>query len=139
MRRESGFALVESILVSLVLLIPIVWGLTVLSEIHKAALASTAAVREAGADAAASTTPESATAAIAAAVRGAFVDEGLDASSAKVGADTPAGLARGGTVVVEVSYPVAVFQAPFLGRVSSPVIWVRATHVARIDPYRSRP
>lgn len=139
MREDEGQALIEAILVSLILLVPVIWGLTVLSDLHKAALASTAAVREAGADAAASTSSQRADAAIEAAVQGAFSDEGLEASRARVSVSAPRGLARGGTVEVRVSYPVAVFEAPFLGRVSRPVVWVRADHVARIDPYRSRP
>jgi hypothetical protein len=138
MRRQSGFALVESILVSLVLLMPLVWGLTVLSQLHQAALASNAAAREAGTDAAGSTSATSAGAVVDAAVRSAFADEGLDPTQAKVAVSIPSGFARGGTVVVHIAYPVAAFQAPFLGKVSTPVIWVRATHVAQIDPYRSR-
>lgn len=139
MRNQRGQALLEAVLVALILMVPILWGLTVLSQLHQAALASTAAVREAGTDAARSTDPGAAQRAVRVAVAGAFADQGLDPSLATVAVDAPAGLERGGTVEVRVAYPVRVFQAPLLGSVSAPVVWVRAVHVARIDPYRSRP
>jgi hypothetical protein len=50
----------------------------------------------------------------------------------------PPALRRGGAVEVEVSLPVSVLQAPFLGRIAGPAIWVNARHVTRIDLFRSR-
>jgi hypothetical protein len=135
--RQSGFALIETVLLGLLFLIPLVWALGVLSELHRAALATTAAAREAGVDAARSPDVASADGAVRSAVTRAFADEGLQAGDARVNWSGGAGLERGGTVEIEVSYPVTVFQAPILGRVAGPSVWVRAQHAVRVDPYRS--
>ncbi len=135
--RERGMATVETLLLGLLLLVPLVWALGVLSELHRAALAGAAAAREAGFDAARSATTAEAQRRIDAAVAGAFADHGLDPAAARV-EWTTRGLERGGSVEVRVSYPTPVVQAPFLGSVSGPAVWVRASHVARVDPYRSR-
>lgn len=136
-REECGFALLEAIMLSLVLLFPIVWMLTVASEMHRGALAATAAVREAGNEAARSADRTSADLAVRRAVEEALTDHGLDASSARVRFSSD--FRRGGAVEVQVSYPVTVLRAPLLGDVGGPVIWIRASHAARIDPFRSVP
>lgn len=136
--HEAGQALTETILLALILLVPFIWGLGVLSELHKAALATSAAAREAGFDAARTWHPAEADDAIDRAVARALVDEGLDPALARVRWSTGSSLARGAPVEVEVSYPVTVVQAPLLGRVSGPSIWMKARHAARTDPYRSR-
>ena len=137
-RDESGLAIVETLLLGLLLLVPLIWGLTVLSELHRAALATTAAAREAGFDAARASTLPEAQRRVDAAVAAAFADHGLDPADARVEWVRP-DLVRGAAVEVEVSYAIAVFQAPFLGRVAGPEVWVKASHVARVDRYRSRP
>jgi hypothetical protein len=136
-RRQSGFALIETLLLGLLFLIPLVWALGVLAELHQAALASTAAAREAGIDAARASNMVDAGMAVEDAVARAFADEGLEAEDAHVAWSAGAGLGRDGIVEVEVTYPVTVLQAPLLGQVSGPSIWVRAAHSVRIDPYRS--
>ena len=124
-------------MLGLLLLAPLVWALGVLADLHRGALAATAAAREAGFDAAHAPSPAAAAVAVDEAVAGAFADQGLEASSARVRwSATP--FARGAPVEVTVAYPVTVLQAPLLGRVAGPSIWVRAAHVARIDPYGSR-
>jgi hypothetical protein len=135
--RDEGLATIETLLLGLLLLVPLMWGLGVLSEIHRAALAGTAAAREAGFDAARSSTRAEAQRRIDAAVASAFADHGLDPEHGRVEWVTGS-LERGGSVEVRVSYETPVFQAPFLGEVSGPSIWVHASHVARVDPYRSR-
>ena len=137
--REDGQALVETILASLVLLIPVMWLLAVLAEIHSGALAAAAGAREAGFEAARSSDLTSAATAVDAAVARAFEDQGLGPERARVRWDAPHGLGRGGTVEVEVSYGVPVVQFPLLGVAGGPAIDVNARHRARIDPYRSRP
>lgn len=137
-RRELGQALVESILLGLVLLVPLVWGLGVLAQLHSAALASTAAVREAAFDAARTSGMADADRAIQSAIARAFADNGLDPSQAHVQWTSSTGLERGGTVEIRVEYPVSALQAPFIGGIEGPAIWVGASHVARIDPFRSR-
>ncbi|MFN2587197.1 MAG: hypothetical protein ABR613_03615 [Actinomycetota bacterium] len=136
-RAERGMATIETLLLGLLLVTPLVWGLGVLSELHRAALAGAAAVREAGFDAARASTRAEAQRRIDAAVAAAFADHGLDPAAARV-EWTTGGLERGGAVAVRVSYPIPVLQAPFLGRVAGPSVWIRASHDARIDPYRSR-
>ena len=136
-RRQSGFALTEVILLGLLFLIPLIWALGVLSELHRAALASSAAARDAGLDAARSADLVEAGAAVDEAVARAFADVGLDPQDARVRWSAGAGLTRGGAIEVEVTYPVTVLQAPLLGHVSGPSISIRAVHSVRVDPYRS--
>jgi hypothetical protein len=129
---------VETLLVALILLVPLLWLLGVLSDFHRGAIGATAAAREAGIDAASSSDLSSAARAVQRAVQQAFVDEGLNPDRVQVDWKATAGFRRGGTVKVSVEYPVTVAQFPFLGRVSGPSVIVRAIHFARIDPYRSR-
>jgi Flp pilus assembly protein TadG len=136
--RDGGQAVIETLLVALILLVPLIWLLGMLSDFHRGAIGATAAAREAGSDAASSSDPSSAATAVKRAVYQAFVDEGLDPGKAQVDWNATAGFERGGTVRVSVEYPVTVAQFPFLGRVSGPSVIVRAIHFARIDPYRSR-
>jgi len=137
-RSERGQALVEAIVLGLLLIIPLVWLLTVLADVHRSALAVTAGARDAGGRAARATSVGAAGRAVDAAVAEALAGHGLDPSKARVRWSAPPGFRRGGAVEVEVSYSVPVFGAPFLGSVSSPSVWVRGRHVARIDLYRSR-
>lgn len=137
--NERGQALVESILLGIVLLVPVIWMLMLLADVHRAALASTAAVREAGFDASRSDDDAAAREAVHNAVRLALTNHGFDAGDARVSWSAPAGLTRGATVEVHVEYPVSVIRLPFLGDVGGPAVWVRSTHVARVDPFRSEP
>ena len=136
--NERGSALIETLLLGLLLLVPLIWGLGVLSELHSAALATTAAAREAGFDAARATSAGEAERRVDEAVARALIDHGVDPARARVEWSASA-LERGAAVEVRVSYEVPVLQAPFLGSVGGPSISVNATHVARVDPYRSRP
>ncbi len=135
---ETGMALVETLLIAIVLIVPVMAALGVLSDLHRGALAASAAAREAGFEAARSDSAEQANLAVDAAVHVAFSDHGIDARSADVRWTGAPGLERGGVIEVEVAYPVEVFQLPFVGAVSEPRVWVNARHVARIDPYVSR-
>lgn len=137
--REDGQALVESILLSLVLLVPIVWMLMVLADVHRAALGSTAAVREAGFDASRATDNYAADKAVHTAVQLALHNHGLQAEEAVVRWSAPEGLSRGATIEVHLEYPVPVIRMPLLGSAGGPSIWVRSVHRARIDPFSSRP
>ena len=130
--------MIETMLLGLLLLLPLLWVLGVLADLQRGALASAAAAREAGFEAARSDDVADADRAVRDAVHQAFVDHGLPPNAAKVDWSSDPGLPRGGRVEIRISYPVTVMQAPFLGRVAGPSIWVDASHVATIDPYRSR-
>lgn len=136
-RNQSGQAVIEALLLGLLLLVPLIWTLGVLSDLHRGALATTAAAREAGFDAAHASSMTQASAAVTRAVEQALTDQGLDPTAARVRWSAGSSLVRGNAVEVEVAYPVTVLQAPLLGRVAGPSLWVRARHSVRIDPFRS--
>jgi hypothetical protein len=134
---DAGASLIETIILGLLFLVPMIWALGVLSEMHRGALAATTAAREAGFEAGRTTTASDASRSAMTAVRQAFTNHGLDPSRATISVSS--GYARGDAVEVHVGYPVTILQAPLLGRLAGPSIWIRAEHVARVDPYRSRP
>jgi hypothetical protein len=136
---ERGAALIETVLLGLILIVPLIWALGVLGTIHRSALAATAAAREAGLDAARAPDMVSAERSVTAAVVTAFRNQGLDPNDARVRWTAGSFLRRGAAIEVEVRFPVTVLQAPLLGAVTGPSVWVEARHVARVDLYRSRP
>lgn len=137
-RADAGHAMVEAVLLGLILLVPVIWMLSVFSELHAAALATSSAAREAGFEAARSDDALSADEEIMTSVRTAIVDHGLKPSRADFAWTPTEGWRRGGAVEIVVTYRVPVFQAPLLGAVTEPSIAVDARHVTSIDPYRSR-
>ena len=136
-RDERGQALIETLLLGLLLMAPLLWGLGVLSDLHRNALAATAAAREAGFEAARASDAVTALREAEKAVAVAFGDHGLDPRDATLRWSLDR-LERGASVEILVSTSVPVLQAPFLGSVSGPTIGIDAKHVARIDPYASR-
>jgi len=135
---ERGQALVESLVLGMLLIIPIVWVLMTLADVHRSALATTSAAREAGFDAARSGDLSAAAKSVERTAELALANHGLDAGEANVRWSAPDGLERGARIEVHVSYPVSVMRFPFLGELSGPSIWVRSTHIARVDPFASR-
>jgi len=138
-RNERGSSLIEATVLGVVILAPLIWALTMLAGVHEASLAATAAVREAGAEAARSSNEADARAAIDRAVVQAFSDQGIDPSNARINLRGAEGFVRGGIVEIEVQYPVSVLRAPFFGVADGPSVWVKARHIAQIDPFGSRP
>lgn len=137
MTSERGQALTETLLLGLLMMAPLLWGLGVLADLHRTALATTSAAREASFEAARSIDPTSARLAADRAIAIALRNHGLDPERARV--EWSVGrLERGAPVQVVVSFPTPVLQAPFLGTVGGPSIWTHSKSVARIDPYRSR-
>jgi hypothetical protein len=134
---QKGQALIESLLLGILLLVPLIWALGVLADLHRSALATAAAAREGGFEAAQASSDSAASAVVDAAIVRALLDGGIDPTQARASWTAIPRLERGAAVEVEVSYPVTVLQAPLLGRVAGPSIWVTSRHVARIDPYRS--
>lgn len=137
MSDDKGQALIETLLLGLVLMAPLLWALGVLADVHRNALATSAAAREAGFEASRADDPGAARREAERAVARAFADHGLAPREATLRLSTR-GLERGATIEIVVSTEVPVLQAPFLGRVSGPSIGVDAKHVARIPPYASR-
>ena len=138
MNDERGNSLIEAILLGLLLIVPIVWTMGVLSEIHRAALAGATAARAAGSDAARAESVGQAESAVKIAVEDAFSSQDLEANRVRIQWSADPGFPRGGMLEIEVSYPVEILSAPLLGEVGGPLLWIDAAHVARIDPYRSR-
>ena len=131
---DRGSALIETIFLCLILLIPIAWGLATLDRVHRAALASTAAVRDAGFEAVRAADVTVADLAIDRAVAAAFRDQGLDMIHADVRWAAPGGLARGTRVDISVTYEVEVF-GDLLPFASVPV---SARHSLFVEEYASR-
>jgi N-acyl-D-aspartate/D-glutamate deacylase len=136
-RDEEGGALLEVIAIGLLLLIPLVWTLTVLSDLHRASLGAAAAVNAAATDAARAPSREAAARAVETGTAGALRDHGIDPRTADV-TFRSSRWSRGGEFLVRVAVPVSVARAPFLGSVAGPSLWMRATGARRIDPFRSR-
>lgn len=136
-RDDAGHTLLETLLLGLLLLVPLIWTLAVLSDMHRVALAATAAVREAGAAAARASDASRAEGAARAAIGMALADHDVERGNVVTTVDV-GGFVRGARVAVLLEVPVPVFSLPFLGRLSGPEVWVRASHEARIDPYASR-
>lgn len=133
---EEGSSLVETILLVALLLVPVIWMLGALSQVHRAALAATSAAREAAVSAARSADPLGAARAARAAAEAAFADQGLDVGDMQMDASTVGGLGRGSEVRVRIRFPVRILGLPFVQR--DPSIWVGATHATEVDLYRSR-
>lgn len=136
--RESGHAVIESLFLGLVLLVPVMWMLSVFGELHGAALATASAAREAGFEGARSVDLVTANEVVTDVVQAAVEDHGLDPDRVEVAWTAGDGWQRGGTVEIVVTYRVSVFQAPLLGAITEPAVAVSARHVAVIDRYRSR-
>lgn len=133
-RDQSGMALVESILLGLVTIVPLVWGLAMLDHVHRAALGATNAAREAGF--AASRSEGGDQGSVDRAVALALKSQNLDGGRARVQIAFPQGRVRGGLIRVAIRYPVPLFDLPVLG--GAPSVWVTAHHHALIDRHRSR-
>lgn len=127
----------EALLLGLVLIVPLIWVLTAAGSLHRSALASAAAVREAGLAASRAGTATEATAHARSALSRALSERGLDPARARVQLSWRNSLGRAGAVEVRLETPVDVITIPFVGRPTGPVIWVRARHVAHVEPYRS--
>jgi len=138
-RQQEGHALLEALLLGLLLLVPLMWLLMVSAELHRTALAASSAAREAGLAAARSPDLREASSSARSTARRLLAEQGIPAGSAEIALAWDEPLTRGALLEVMVSSPVEVFRAPLIGRVSGPAIWIRARHVARVDPYRSNP
>lgn len=128
-------AIIESVILGIVLILPMIWLLSVLGSVHSAALATNSAVREAGA-AVSSALEEPRD--IKALAKETLRNHGLEPAAGILEVSAPDGFTRGAAVHIAISYPVAVFDPPFLSADIGPVVTIRSLHIARVDPYRSR-
>lgn len=138
MRNEDGYAVLEAFLVGLVLLLPLMWLLSMGAELHRSALASASAVREGGLAASRAAAGSEAAAHARSAVGRAFAERGIDPGAARVTLSWRSVPARGAAIELEVKTPVRVLRVPFLRAAAGPAIWIRARHVSRVEPYRSK-
>ena len=136
--NERGQALIETLLLGLLLLVPLMWTLMVLSELHAAALAASSAVRDAGVVAAEAASENDARAEIDRAVYTAFLDQGLPPGRVDTRWDVVPRFERGARVEIAVRFPVRVLRIPFVSGALGPSIWIDAKHVARLHPFVSR-
>lgn len=137
-RSEAGSAWLDTILFGILLLVPVIVMLGALADLHRASLAAAAAAREGGFAAARSVDPVQAARSADEAITAAFAARGLAPSRAAAQVRGLESFERGAAVEVRISFPVRVLPIPFVAAGSQPVVMVRATHTARIDPYRSR-
>lgn len=135
--NEKGYAVMEAVLVGLVLTVPLIWVLTAAASLHRSALASASAVREAGFAASRAGTASEATAHARSALGRALSERGVDPSRVRIDLSWRSSLGRAGAVQVRIETPVDVLRIPFVGRRLGPVIWIRARHLAHVEPYRS--
>jgi Flp pilus assembly protein TadG len=134
-RGDDGNALVEFTYLAVLLMIPLVYVLTTVFQVQRAAFAVTEAARQAARAYTQAQTPEQAVAVATAAADLALRDQGLISSGPPVVA-APDGLAPGATVRVTVAHDVTL---PILGGLFGevrPHIPVRATHVQVVDHFR---
>lgn len=138
MRTEDGYAVLEAFLLGVILLLPLIWLLTVSGDVQRSALASASAVREAGLAVSRASAPAEARQHADSAVRRALSEQGLKGRAATVSLSWDGERGRGDLIEVRVEMPVRVLRVPFLRQAVGPAIWVKARHVARVEPYRSR-
>lgn len=128
-------AVAETIVLIVALIVPLVWLLGTLGAVHRVALATSAAVREAGTAVGRSVDGAGAPDLAGQAVALALSDQGLDTRKAQIDVIAPGGQRRGARLRVQVRYPVAVVGLPLADPAS---IWVTAEHLVVLDRFRSR-
>jgi hypothetical protein len=134
-RDDDGLVTAEWALAVAVLLVPVLLLAAVLPSWAARREAAGAAAREAARVAAAA--PADGTAAAVAAARTLLTGRGIDPGTAVVTVDLPPAAARDGVVSATVALPAARAVLPLFGEVTAPPL--SATHVRRLDPYRSAP
>lgn len=139
LRCCRGSSLVETILLVLVMFIPLLALLGALARVHRAALGVTAAAREAATAAGAASGGDAAGHMAREAGATALRGHGLEWQRGVVSLAGIGSFGRGVEIQARVAYPVRLVSVPFLSDVGGPLLWVRASHVARVEPYRSVP
>lgn len=130
---DKGSAVVESLILSVLTILPIAYAVVALGSIQRDAIAVSTAAREAGrafVTAPNGTTASSKATSVAKAV---LVDNGLDAGASQV--TVLGNLTRGEGVSVTVAYSVHAFDVPLLG--SFGPVTLSSTHFEVVDRHRS--
>lgn len=141
---DRGSAVVEFLVASALLLLPVLYLVLVLGRLQAATFAAEGAAREAGRSFTTATTVDGASARAVASVRIALDDQGFTAVDAASALDltcstTPC-LEPGSDVSVRVAFDVALPAVPaFVQAVVPLAIPVSATHVAPVDEFRVTP
>lgn len=138
LRRDDGTALLEFTYLAVLLMVPLVYVLTTVFQVQRAAFGVTEAARQAGRAYATADTDGQGRARAAAAARLAMRDQGLELA-APPALDPSDGVAPGSTVRVRVSHlvPLPLIGGLF-GDVVPPGIPVRADSVAVVDRFKQR-
>ncbi len=132
---ERGSAVVEMAVLGSAIFAVLVNLVVLFGTAQRAALATSAAAREAARVVVVSDSAPEADLRARAAVATAEANHGLTPGSLRLSVTAPP--ARGRTVRVTVGTSVPVLRIPFLGRVGPAALPVEATQVMRVDPYRS--
>ena len=145
---ERGAAVVELLVVSLTLLVPLVYVMVVMADVQRALLATSSAAREAGRVYVTGADRVEAERRAGVAYREVLGTYGMRAGDpgagmrvragcpVAAGAGCDGGFGPGAEVEVVVTYRVPVARLPFLGAVAGPGVTVGATHHTRVDRYR---
>lgn len=132
---DEGSAIVEFVLLSVLLLLPLVYVLLAVFAVQGSAYGLTAAAREAGRAYAAATADAQGSARALRAAEVALADHGIDLADAHpvITCDRRPCLSPGGRITVRLQRRVPL---PFLGAHSPASIGVSAEHVEVVDRYR---
>lgn len=132
---DSGTSIVEFVVVVVLVMIPIAYGVVVLSKLHSASSAVIVAAREATRAYVNADSPSQAGARADKAVELALGDHGLSDKHVIVRCTRGACLAPGSRVVIEVTTDVGLPLMPFGGNRGS--IAVQSVHEATVDTFRN--
>lgn len=137
---DTGSAVVEFVVASVCVLVPLLYAVTAVASVQAATFASTQAVREAGRAFSLSTSQTAGRIAATEAARLAFADHGLTlpADSLAISCPDHACLSPGSTVQVDLDWNVPLPWLPDLFGATASVP-LSATHRVPIDEYRSGP
>ncbi|MCU1432473.1 MAG: hypothetical protein JWP95_1578 [Actinotalea sp.] len=139
LRDDRGNALVEFTYLAVLLMVPLVYVLTTVFQVQRAAFGVTEAARQAGRAYVTADTDRQGRARAQEAADLAMRDQIPDVGPADVEIAAAAGLAPGSSVSVRVSHSVTLpLLGGLFGRIE-PTIPVRATHVEVVDRFREAP
>lgn len=135
-RGDDGTAMLEFVYLSILLLVPLIYVLTTVFQVQRAAFGVTEAARQAGRAYATAASDDDGRARAAAAADLAMHDQGVGGSS-PLTVDAPEGPSPGSVVRVRVQHlvPLPIIGGLFAGHVP-PGIPVRATSTAVVDRFK---